>query len=66
MVEQPKYRKVGSLDYSDTMGTLTPVFSCQGCGGLVVETEIHDQWHSTYCNYIGSNRRLQQFDGLED
>jgi hypothetical protein len=58
MVEQPKYQSVGSLDYSDTMGTLKRVFSCQGCGALVIDTEAHDRWHSTYCNYVGSNRNL--------
>jgi hypothetical protein len=64
--EQPKYRKVGSLDYSDTIGTLTPVLSCQGCGALVVETEVHDWWHSTYCAYVGSNRRVRLNDGRDD
>lgn len=45
MVDQPKYRSVGRLDYSDNMGTLTPVLSCQSCGALVVDQEIHDLWH---------------------
>lgn len=63
MVEQPKYLKVGSLDYRDTIGTLTPVLSCQSCGALVAETEIHDLWHSTYCEYVGSNQRVQNNDG---
>lgn len=62
---EPKYRKVGSLDYSDTLGTLTPVLSCQGCGALVTETEIHDLWHSMYCEYVGSNRRVRHIDGAE-
>lgn len=63
MLEQPKYRSVGRLDYSDTLGTLTPVVSCQRCGALVVEVEIHDLWHSTYCEYVGSNRRVHHNEG---
>lgn len=44
-MEDPVYTKVGALDYRDTWGSLTPVFSCSHCYALVVQTDDHTGWH---------------------
>lgn len=45
MMEDPVYTKVGALDYSNSIGSLVPVFSCNQCFALVAQTDNHTQWH---------------------